>query len=341
MRVPIKAVVATATLLAAGLSAPLAFAQSSLATISVSGHTAIPVDVSGNPINQSTGFNQNVSAQGAGAAPANLPLTHGTPSTRVLNYELGAFARPGTLAVSGNSAVTGDPAVTSPNGVSGRVSSMLTAINHDTVTLGGAPAGSTVMLNMNLDLFSQNNHFENPLVVGGSITAQDTVLMFLHGSGVPQSSDGDDIFARFDFGGTPGDTVAISEPPPSTIHVAIPVVVGQATDIFFNLTAVSIESFLGTGQFAAGNAQLPEAQAQFAFDVQWGGETWITDPATGHLIRNMSIGSDGGFDYHLGAFTPPGVTVPEPATWALMIAGFGLAGGALRRRRAGVLSLAA
>jgi hypothetical protein len=29
---------------------------------------------------------------------------------------------------------------------------------------------------------------------------------------------------------------------------------------------------------------------------------------------------------------------PEPASWALMILGFGLAGGALRRRREGVLA---
>lgn len=36
-----------------------------------------------------------------------------------------------------------------------------------------------------------------------------------------------------------------------------------------------------------------------------------------------------------GTYTPPANTpVPEPATWALMIAGFGLAGASLRRRRA-------
>ncbi|MCS6986475.1 MAG: PEPxxWA-CTERM sorting domain-containing protein [Sphingomonadaceae bacterium] len=33
-----------------------------------------------------------------------------------------------------------------------------------------------------------------------------------------------------------------------------------------------------------------------------------------------------------------GRAVPEPATWGLMIAGFGLVGAALRRRRATVLA---
>ena len=34
--------------------------------------------------------------------------------------------------------------------------------------------------------------------------------------------------------------------------------------------------------------------------------------------------------------TPPGGAVPEPATWAMMIAGFGIAGAALRRRKVAV-----
>jgi len=34
-----------------------------------------------------------------------------------------------------------------------------------------------------------------------------------------------------------------------------------------------------------------------------------------------------------------GASVPEPASWALMIAGFGLAGGALRRRRRAPIGL--
>lgn len=40
-------------------------------------------------------------------------------------------------------------------------------------------------------------------------------------------------------------------------------------------------------------------------------------------------------DITFGSDTPGGVgAVPEPAAWAMMIAGFGLAGGSLRRRRA-------
>jgi hypothetical protein len=35
-------------------------------------------------------------------------------------------------------------------------------------------------------------------------------------------------------------------------------------------------------------------------------------------------------------FTPPETTIPEPATWAMLIAGFGLVGVAVRRRRAAI-----
>ncbi|WP_136163168.1 PEPxxWA-CTERM sorting domain-containing protein [Sphingomonas flavalba] len=37
--------------------------------------------------------------------------------------------------------------------------------------------------------------------------------------------------------------------------------------------------------------------------------------------------------YSTGTYTPPTNAVPEPATWAMLIAGFGLAGVAARRRR--------
>jgi len=41
-----------------------------------------------------------------------------------------------------------------------------------------------------------------------------------------------------------------------------------------------------------------------------------------------------GLTIGIGAVAPPSGAVPEPASWAMLIAGFGLIGGAMRRRRA-------
>jgi hypothetical protein len=49
---------------------------------------------------------------------------------------------------------------------------------------------------------------------------------------------------------------------------------------------------------------------------------YVTDWAVGEQFRNYAFKDTGG--------------VPEPATWALMISGFGLAGAALRRRRTAI-----
>ncbi|WP_421935694.1 PEPxxWA-CTERM sorting domain-containing protein [Phenylobacterium sp.] len=58
-----------------------------------------------------------------------------------------------------------------------------------------------------------------------------------------------------------------------------------------------------------------------------GGDLWITDPVfyTTPFNYTAAHGTSLRFETYMDA-------VPEPATWAMMIAGFGLAGGALRRR---------
>jgi hypothetical protein len=53
----------------------------------------------------------------------------------------------------------------------------------------------------------------------------------------------------------------------------------------------------------------------------------------GSAFSTVLDGHDGSFTLATAPMGPPG-GVPEPASWALMIAGFGLAGAALRRRKA-------
>ena len=55
-------------------------------------------------------------------------------------------------------------------------------------------------------------------------------------------------------------------------------------------------------------------------------------------VKNNGVGPGGAGTpaYNTGFVTTPGGAVPEPAVWAMMITGFGLAGVSLRRRRAAV-----
>ena len=51
-------------------------------------------------------------------------------------------------------------------------------------------------------------------------------------------------------------------------------------------------------------------------------------PNSGTLITNPLFGGNVQITYDYAA-----AAVPEPAAWALMLAGFGIVGGAMRRRR--------
>jgi hypothetical protein len=114
------------------------------------------------------------------------------------------------------------------------------------------------------------------------------------------------------------------------------VTLGQLVNIYLHTEASPQTGSLGS---------LPaSAAADFGHTLRWGGVTSITgfDDGGNEVALptgfSLSLLSDTtGFDYMNAAGPNPfTAAVPEPASWALMIGGFALAGGALRRRKAQV-----
>ncbi len=111
--------------------------------------------------------------------------------------------------------------------------------------------------------------------------------------------------------------------------------------------------YTGPSSFADGVTSLAFTFANFAVGESFVWDIDVDSPSQATVFGNELIGSTGYADFSNGlrglgvfqalgtngsqfvitTFTPtPGV--PEPASWAMMIAGVGLAGGALRRRSA-------
>lgn len=75
----------------------------------------------------------------------------------------------------------------------------------------------------------------------------------------------------------------------------------------------------------AGSAQTTSGGYRFGDVTLWGNQTWIFARDDAHGIT-----ADTNFSYTINAFSIS--AVPEPTTWAIMIVGFGVVGGAMRWR---------
>lgn len=126
-----------------------------------------------------------------------------------------------------------------------------------------------------------------------------------------------------------GDTLGLQSP-------SFNVVFGQVNTVSMRLeTRAGATNPIGF----EGSAEERTASAISDFDstLTWQGIRSLT--VNGRAVDDFSaVSADTGFDFRQGVGGGGGAVVPEPGTWALMIAGFGLAGHAFRRRRTGRLA---
>lgn len=108
-----------------------------------------------------------------------------------------------------------------------------------------------------------------------------------------------------------------------TIYLAVPFTFGVSFDL-------SVFANVRAGENSSGGDPDPNTTSlDFQDTIAWGGPGYVlTNAGAGPAITGFDIGSLTGTDYS----TPFQEGVPEPATWALMLAGFFGLGAGLRRR---------
>jgi hypothetical protein len=101
-----------------------------------------------------------------------------------------------------------------------------------------------------------------------------------------------------------------------------------------NSALTAITGITGVSLAAGANYYLQAAPAAGgATSVAW---NWNTVGATSTILEN-GVSTSGNLT---GAFDVLGTSVPEPATWAMLIMGLGMIGFAARRRKAGLVAAA-
>lgn len=110
---------------------------------------------------------------------------------------------------------------------------------------------------------------------------------------------------------------------PSLITLNIPVIFGSQKGLSYTLD-VSASAFVLTRPGHLGSW----ADSAVDYTLSWGGITGVFD-ASGNSVSNFTATSTSGFDYYRNAAP----AVPEPETYAMLLAGLGLLGFTTRRRK--------
>ncbi len=144
----------------------------------------------------------------------------------------------------------------------------------------------------------------------------------------PASDYGDGVVSpkNVAFNGS-GRPATISSGSPFTLNS------GYFTAPFMDDLTVEVTGFDGATQLYT-TSFVVDTSGPMLVTFDWTGLSKVTFATSGGTVHPGFGGSFPSFSLDNLTVDEPVASVPEPATWALAIAGFGLAGGALRRRAA-------
>lgn len=104
------------------------------------------------------------------------------------------------------------------------------------------------------------------------------------------------------------------------------IILGQSV-----VTGIDLTSYISANAGGFGGSFV-EVATDLSHTLTWRGISSLT--VGGNAVTDFTAFSPtSGFDFRRGIVDPPTGGVPEPASWAMLIVGFGLTGASMRRRR--------
>ena len=172
---------------------------------------------------------------------------------------------------------------------------------------------------------------ESFTLTAASLVGSAGVYMSAFGGGGYNNS-GFQYYIFANSAGTPGAVLTTGSVTPTITNAGLNDAAGSPVKLFsFNFAtpfaaAANTTYFFGIHANAAGNF----TRTDIYWDKAAGNGTPTGRESAGGTFNNWS---DNGNEHAFFLGDAVGGAVPEPATWAMMLAGFGLTGAALRRRR--------